>query len=469
MPANYVLLEKVVIGATGADTVTFNNIPQTGYTDLKLVISSRQNLAQIYGVIQMFFNNTASGLSYRILQGYNGSASSSGQTNVNGIYGVFSDNGANSTANTFSSLEFYIPNYASSNFKSVSYDQASEGNATNQGYAILGAGLWSSTNPITSLTITTGGSGASFIQNASFYLYGVAKLGTTPAIAPKAAGGDIIDTDGTYWYHTFLSSGTFTPQINLTCDYLVVAGAGGGGNGRGGGGGAGGLRSTVTATGGGGSLESALALSGNTNYTVTIGAGGAGNTTGSARGVNGSNSSFTSISTVGGGGGGTAGSGVYTGSAGGSGGGAGDDSSGPFAGGAGTANQGFAGGASTNIPAQEAGGGGGGAGAVGANAVSSSGGKGGNGGNGVSTIILGTSTAYAGGGGGGSGYLGSGISGGTGGSGGGGAGALYNVSDAVAGAVNKGSGGGGGTYANTTRTNGANGGSGIVIVRYLVA
>jgi hypothetical protein len=90
---------------------------------------------------------------------------------------------------------------------------------------------------------------------STFYLYGVAKLGTEPAISPYATGGDTIMTDGTYWYHTFISSGTFTPQKAISCDYLVVAGGGGGGTLHGAGGGAGGLRSTVTATGGGGSLE----------------------------------------------------------------------------------------------------------------------------------------------------------------------------------------------------------------------
>jgi hypothetical protein len=71
----------------------------------------------------------------------------------------------------------------------------------------------------------------------------------------KASGGTIT-TDGTYWYHTFTTSGTFVPYENLTADCLVIAGGGAGaatdGNDTqgGGGGGAGGLRSTVTATGG---------------------------------------------------------------------------------------------------------------------------------------------------------------------------------------------------------------------------
>jgi hypothetical protein len=38
----------------------------------------------------------------------------------------------------------------------------------------------------------------------------------------KATGGDSVTTDGTYWYHTFLSSGTFTPTEALTADYLSL-------------------------------------------------------------------------------------------------------------------------------------------------------------------------------------------------------------------------------------------------------
>ena len=46
----------------------------------------------------------------------------------------------------------------------------------------------------------------------------------------KATGGTIT-TDGTYWFHTFTSSGTFTPTQSLTADMVVVAGGGGGGGG----------------------------------------------------------------------------------------------------------------------------------------------------------------------------------------------------------------------------------------------
>jgi hypothetical protein len=300
----------------------------------------------------------------------------------------------------------------------------------------LTAGLWSLTNAITSIgfTCTT-----NFSEYSTFYLYGVAKLGTTPAIVPYATGGDTIMTDGTYWYHTFVSSGTFTPQKSLSCDYLVVAGGGGSRNGfsgvaNTGGGGAGGLRSTVTATGGGGSLESALSL-GTSAYTVTVGAGG-------ASGSNGSDSVFSTITSIGGG---AAGS-LSAGGSGGSGGGGVAYS--PTYAGTGTANQGYNGANGTTAP-NYLGGGGGGAGAVGGSN---------NGGAGVATSISGSSVTYAGGGGGG------GNTAGTGGAGGGGNGTSVTSATASAGTANTGGGGGG---CRDVGTGGA-GGSGIVIVRYAV-
>jgi len=39
MPNNYVLLDRIELNADAA-SVTFDNIPQSGYTDLKLVVSA---------------------------------------------------------------------------------------------------------------------------------------------------------------------------------------------------------------------------------------------------------------------------------------------------------------------------------------------------------------------------------------------------------------------------------------------
>ena len=475
MPNTYTLLETITVGAAGASSVTFNSIPQTGYTDLVIKASVRTNNNAVYDNIQLRFNGDSGANYSRLFLVGDGSTTqnfkASGNTSFVPSYSI---NAANATANTFSNGEFYIPNFTSSNQKSISLDTVVENNAT-AGYDGISAGLWSGTAAITSVNFTPG-SGTLFLQYSTFSLYGVSALGVTPTKAPKATGGSIIQTDGTYWYHAFLSSGTFTPATALSCDYLVVAGGGGGqasnANGLGeGGGGAGGLRSTVTATGGGGSLETALALAGGTGYTVTIGAGGAGGTDNSSSftATAGSNSVFSSITSIGGGRGGANGAGAAT--SGGSGGGAPGSAAGQSAG-AGTTGQGYAGGGGPT-GGTPPGSGGGGAGAIGVASETAGTGRAGAGGAGVAISAFATVTGtgvsnyYAGGGGGSVGSGAAGVpTGGAGGAGGGGAGTA-NATNGGAGTANTGGGGGAGGNTNVGFGQGGAGGSGIVIVRYL--
>lgn len=394
------------------------------------------------------YNGSTSNFSSRWLIGDGATASSSNSSTTFSNLIAWIDGSAD-TANTFSNTEITIPNYTSANFKSASADSVMENNSTTA-YQSMIANLWSSTAAISSVTLNCYG-GGNIAQHSTFSLYGVSALGTTPTRAPKATGGDIIMTDGTYWMHTFINSGTFKPATGLTCDYLVVAGGGGAATNFGGGGGSGGLRCTVGATGGGGSLESALSLASGTAYTVTIGAGG-------ATATQGSNSVFSTITSTGGGLGATLGG---NGGSGGSGGGA-SSTTVARTGGTGTTNQGYAGGNATGAGAPFFGaGGGGGAGAVGG--AYAGGSTSGNGGTGVTTSISSSSVTYAGGGGGG-GYTPYSITAGTGGSGGGGNGATPAAAAGVAGTANTGGGGGGGAGDNGA---GGAGGSGIVIVRYL--
>jgi len=462
MTANYVLLERITVGASGAASVTFNNIPQTGYTDLKVVMSARglgHYNSNPWANTGIKINGTAV-TSNKTLYGTGSAAGSEGGNGI--YYGVPSDN---ATTNTFGNTEIYIPNYTSSNYKSISVDGTTENNGT-AALATMVAMQSPSTAAVTNLTIyftQTGETG--FAQYSTFSLYALSAVGTTPVIAPYASGGDIIQTDGTYWYHAFLSSGYFTPNKALSCDYLVVAGGGGGasasnaGNSEGGGGGgAGGLRSTVTATGGGGSLESKLSLNSNTPYTVTIGSGGSGGAVSNNNGSQGSNSVFASITSLGGGYGGHS---STSGNAGGSGGGGGAGPSGSNGtGGAGTTSQGYAGGDGYQSARAGAGGGAGGPGESASGLYI----RGGNGGTGVaisafaSATGTGVSNYYAGGGGGGE-YG----TGGAGGAGGGGAGGSTTLAG-TNGTPNTG-GGGGGTSFNYV---GGTGGSGILIVRYAI-
>lgn len=213
-------------------------------------------------------------------------------------------------------------------------------------------------------------------------------------------------------------------------DYLVVAG---GGAGDGGAGGAGGLIYAVSAR-----VELGV------TYTVTVGAGGMASAAGDAA-TSGNNSSFVGSTAIGGG------AGRYTLNSVSGGSGSGGAHGGKI-GGSGTAGQGNAGG---NGSAGNSSGGGGGAGGVGGNAPSNT--VGGAGGIGLQYSISGTATYYAGGGGGG---CPTGGTGGTGGNGGGGNGASAGAGNGTA---NTG-GGGGGIYQTYPA---GNGGSGIVILRFL--
>ena len=220
-------------------------------------------------------------------------------------------------------------------------------------------------------------------------------------------------------------------------DYLVVGGGGGGGfDGAGGG-------------GGGQVIMGSVSLSSGT-YAVSIGNGGVNATSYGAQASNGGTTTLslpTPIVSIGGGGGGSKGANGVSGAASGGGGGHSNYSGGTAAGG------GFAGGNANG----DGGGGGAGAGSAGI-----SGGGGRNGGSGVSSSISGNTTYYGGGGGGGSyGNSGTGI----GGIGGGGQGGLGNSPLATAGAANTGGGGGGAGEAQSNP--GKNGGSGVVILRYL--
>ena len=454
MPNTYKKIATVVVGSGGSSAINFTSIPQT-YTDLKIVLSGRSLQGNVYGGGRLEFNLSTNNYSWRRLYGSGSSTASDNSTSANSITN-WDMVGANATASVFSNIEFYIPNYTSSNYKSVSVDYVGENNAT-EAYSGMVAGLWSDTSAITSIKLYSGG--GNLVQHTTATLYGIGDV--TASKFAKAVGG-VITYDANYVYHTYPYSGNFTPNTALTCDYLVIAGGGGGGNGRGGGGGAGGYRNSVTGetTGGGGSAETALILNGGTTYTVTVGSGGAKGPTTDTQGSDGVNSSIsgtgiTTLTATGGGGGGS-----YNGVAGrtgGSGGGAGGGLSGSAVNGGSAASptQGYRGG---NISTTNTNGtGGGGAGAQGADI----GGSGsGNGGNGLSSSITGIAVTRAGGGGGGGDD-----SSGTGGTGGGGNGIYTPGQTAGSGTVNTGSGGGGSRWAGGGGTAG-NGGSGIVIIRY---
>lgn len=165
MANTYELISSTV--ATGSQaTITFSSIPST-YTDILLRVSARMSSTTL-DTYNLAFNGSTANFSYRNLYGAGTGAlgSSTGSSGATGI-----NEPSTYTANTFGSMDLYIPNYATSQYKSASSIAVSENNST-EAYAVFTGNVWSSTSAITSISITSAGT-ANFAQYSSFYLYGI--------------------------------------------------------------------------------------------------------------------------------------------------------------------------------------------------------------------------------------------------------------------------------------------------------
>jgi hypothetical protein len=158
----------VTVGAGGAATIDFTSIPAT-FTDLIVKTSTRTNNAGIDMGLIISFNGSTTGYNDKTVYGNGTSAASTGGSGVAGIYWYYAD-GDTATANTFANCEFYVPNYTSSNYKSVSMDTVTENNATGA-IMLLSVGLWSNTAAINRVTITP--NSGSFKQYTTASLYGI--------------------------------------------------------------------------------------------------------------------------------------------------------------------------------------------------------------------------------------------------------------------------------------------------------
>ena len=161
MPMN--LVSTVTVGAGGAASIEFANIPQSG-KDLLLLLSGRNTGASYNASNYVYFNSEPDSTSQsgRIVIG-NGSTI----TNVSWSYSIRSV-GATATANTFGNAAIYIANYAGSGQKLFNVESVSENNGTSADQALHG-GLWSNTSPIT--VVKVGSLSGDFVQHSSASLY----------------------------------------------------------------------------------------------------------------------------------------------------------------------------------------------------------------------------------------------------------------------------------------------------------
>lgn len=167
--ATYNLISSLTVPNSTTGIMTFSSIPQT-YTDLLFRVTERSS-SSAGGDPYLAFNGVQTNFSSKRLVG-NGTSINS-YSNTGGFVGD-GESGSTMTALAFASLDIYIPNYTSSNYKTYSVDIVTESNSATNVYMNLHAGLWSNTAAITSvgLTIGTGGTGY-FDTGCTFYLYGI--------------------------------------------------------------------------------------------------------------------------------------------------------------------------------------------------------------------------------------------------------------------------------------------------------
>lgn len=153
-----VALANLTLGANAA-TVTFSNLPATGYRDLRLVINGT---ATVGGNIFMRFNGD-SGANYTYVQAYGTGSSTASSTSSGGetadASGVFY---TNPTIATYDIMDYSATHKHKSN--------VNRGSAAGN-LVIMSAGRWASTAAITSVVVSHGS--GSYATGTTFSLYGI--------------------------------------------------------------------------------------------------------------------------------------------------------------------------------------------------------------------------------------------------------------------------------------------------------
>ena len=169
--ATYNLISNVVIGSGGAANIEFTSIPAT-YTDLKLVLSGRTTRSAVGEEIAFRVNSLSTSIySSKFIFALSSGASSATESSVTQCYGGTVPS-TNATSNTFGSLQMYIPNYAGSNHKPMSFESVLANNSTSAYELWVSSYVVATNSAISSINVYPINSG-SFVQYSTAYLYGI--------------------------------------------------------------------------------------------------------------------------------------------------------------------------------------------------------------------------------------------------------------------------------------------------------
>lgn len=168
MASSITAIASTTVGSGGASSIDFTSIPAT-YTDLLFMLSVRQSPASTQDTTWInSINGVTNAFTDIVLRG-DGSGASAFAPGETPLY-IGQSPCANATVNTFASHSIYIPNYLTSNNKSISIDSVQETNAATA-YMGITAGLWSNTSAITSISFIP--NNGTFVQYSTAYLYGI--------------------------------------------------------------------------------------------------------------------------------------------------------------------------------------------------------------------------------------------------------------------------------------------------------
>ncbi len=172
MANTYELIASNTLGSAAA-SVTFSAIPNT-FGDLLLKASVRSTYSSTEDSAKLTFNgSTVKNYPTTILTGTGSTAQSSAWTSSTFSYSYIENcfTGNTATANTFASIEIYIPKYLASANKPFSiFDTCENNNAAAR--MQIQASQWTSTAAITSIEIASANV-VNLAAGSSFFLYGI--------------------------------------------------------------------------------------------------------------------------------------------------------------------------------------------------------------------------------------------------------------------------------------------------------